>query len=261
MFVSRIHPVEEAVVARPREIEWVMFDQDRRDHRFARLRALCRENRVTVRQGPRRALDQLGGPGHQGVVARLAVRGYLGEEEALEGAPGKRFLFLLDEVQDPHNLGAVLRVAEALGAGVAVPERGSAPLSEAVGRASAGAVERVRIHRVKNLRRFVDRLKNERFRVIGLDAHQGARSLFDVDLTGDLALVLGAEGRGIRRLVREGCDELASLPMAGKVASLNVSTAASAAGYEALRQRLAGAPRRGPSEAPRGGPAAGEKGS
>lgn len=257
MFVSRIHPVEEAVVARPREIEWVMFDQDRRDQRFARLRALCREHGVAVRQGPRRALDQLGGPGHQGVVARLAVRGYLEEEDALEGPAGKRFLFLLDEVQDPHNLGAVLRVAEALGAGVAVPERGSAPLSEAVGRASAGAVERVRIYRVKNLRRFVDRLKNEGFRVIGLDA--AGRTLFQVDLTGDLALVLGAEGKGIRRLVREGCDELASLPMAGKVASLNVSTAASAAGYEALRQRLNGAPRRGQSKAPGGDPAEAEK--
>jgi 23S rRNA (guanosine2251-2'-O)-methyltransferase len=241
MLVSRIHPVEEAVAARPREIEWVMFDQDRRDQRISRLKALCRERGVAIRQGPRRALDQISGPGHQGVVARLAVRGYLEEEDALEGARGKRFLFLLDEIQDPHNLGAVLRVAEALGAGVAVTERGSAPLSEAVGRASAGAVERVRIHRVKNLRRFVDRLKNEGFRVIGLDAREGARSLFEVDLTGDLALVLGAEGKGIRRLVREGCDELASLPMVGKVASLNVSTAAAAAGYEALRQRLGAA--------------------
>jgi 23S rRNA (guanosine2251-2'-O)-methyltransferase len=252
MFVSRIHPVEEAVAARPREIEWVMFDQDRRDQRFARLKALCREHGVAFRQGPRRALDQLAGPGHQGVVARLAVRGYLEEEAALDGPAGKRFLFLLDEVQDPHNLGAVLRVAEALGAGVAVAERGSAPLSEAVGRASAGAVERVRIFRVKNLRRFVDRLKNEGFRVIGLDAQPGTRSLFEVDLTGDLALVLGAEGKGIRRLVREGCDELASLPMAGKVASLNVSTAASAAGYEVVRQRLQGAPRRGPAATEKG---------
>jgi 23S rRNA (guanosine2251-2'-O)-methyltransferase len=236
MLVSRIHPIEEAVAARPREIEWVLFDADRRDRRINDLKGLCRRNGVLIRYGPKRALDQLAGSGHQGVVARLAVRGYLEEEAALEGRRGSRFLILLDEVQDPHNLGAVLRVAEALGAGVAVTERGSAPLSEAVGRASAGAVERVRVHRVKNLRRFVDRLKNEGFRVVGLDA--GGRSLFQVDLTGDLALVLGGEGKGIRRLVREGCDELASLPMAGKVASLNVSTAAAAAGYEALRQRL-----------------------
>ncbi|HEY1252045.1 MAG TPA: 23S rRNA (guanosine(2251)-2'-O)-methyltransferase RlmB [Thermoanaerobaculia bacterium] len=251
MFVSRIHPVEEAVSARPREIEWVLFDQDRRDRRFGELKALCRRQGVSVREGPRRALDQLAGPGHQGVVARLAVRGYLDEDAAAEGPPGGRFLFLLDEVQDPHNLGAVLRVAEALGAGVAVPERGSAPLSETVGRASAGAVERVRIHRVKNLRRFVDRLKNEGFHVVGLDA-QGEKSLFDLDLTGDLALVLGAEGKGIRRLVKEGCDELARLPMTGKVASLNVSTAAAAAGFEALRQRLPGAPRRGPGTGQKG---------
>ena len=242
MILSRIHPVEEAVQARPREIEWVLVDQDRRDRRIGQLRTLCRERGVAVRQGPRRALDQLAGPGHQGVVARLAVRGYLEEQDALEGQRGGRFLILLDEVQDPQNLGAVLRVAEALGAGVALPERGSAPLSEAVSRASAGAVERVRIYRLKNLRRFIDHLKNEGFHVVGL-APEG-RSLFEVDLTGDLALVLGAEGKGMRRLVREGCDELARLPMAGKVASLNVSTAASAAGYEALRQRLASAEKR-----------------
>ena len=197
---------------------------------------MCRASKVAVRSGPRRALDQLAGPGHQGVVARLAVREYLSEDRALEGQRGRRFLLLLDEVQDPHNLGAVVRVAEALGAGVVVPERGSAPLSEAVSRASAGAVHRVPIFRIKNLRRFVDLLKNEGFRVVGLDAEGG--SIYEIDLTGDLALVLGGEGKGLRRLVREGCDELARLPMAGNVASLNVSTAASAAGFEAARQRL-----------------------
>ena len=130
-------------------------------------------------------------------------------------------------------------MAEALGAGVVVPERGSAPLSEAVARASAGAVERVPDHRAKNLRRFLDHLKNEGFRVIGLDP--AGRDLMELDLTGDLALVLGAEGKGMRRLVREGCDELGRLPMKGKVGSLNVSTAASAAGYLALGQRRGGA--------------------
>jgi 23S rRNA (guanosine2251-2'-O)-methyltransferase len=236
VLIARIHPVSEAVRARPREIEWVLFDQDRRDRRFQELKAMCRASKVAVRSGPRRALDQLAGPGHQGVVARLAVREYLSEDRALEGQRGRRFLLLLDEVQDPHNLGAVVRVAEALGAGVVVPERGSAPLSEAVSRASAGAVQRVPIFRIKNLRRFVDRLKNEGFRVVGLDAEGG--SIYEIDLTGDLALVLGGEGKGLRRLVREGCDELARLPMAGNVASLNVSTAASAAGFEAARQRL-----------------------
>ena len=236
MILSRFHPVEEAVKARPREIEWVLFDSDRRDRRVNELKALCRANGVIVRDGQRRALDALAGASHQGVVARLAIREYLEEEAALRGEPGQRLLIVLDEVQDPHNLGAVIRVAEALGASVAVTERGSAPLSEAVARSSAGAVERVPVIRAKNLRRFVDRLKNEGFHVVGMDLE--GRSLYEIDLKGDLALVLGAEGKGIRRLVKEGCDELASLPMMGKVGSLNVSTAAAAAGYEALRQRL-----------------------
>jgi 23S rRNA (guanosine2251-2'-O)-methyltransferase len=235
MILSRLHPIAEAVRARPREIEWVMFDADRRDRRVDDLKRLCRENGVAVRHGRRDALDRLAGAAHQGAVARLAVRGYLEEEDALAGAPGERLLLVLDEVQDPHNLGAVIRVAEAIGARVVVPERGSAPLSEAVARSSAGAVERVPIVRVKNLRRFLDHLKNQGFRVIGLDA--GGRDYLELDLTGDLALVLGGEEKGIRRLVREGCDELGRLPMRGKVASLNVSTAASAAGYLALRQR------------------------
>jgi len=235
VILSRLHPIEEAVRARPREIEWVLFDSERRDRRINDLKTLCRANGVAVRYGPRRALDQAAGASHQGAVARLAVRGYFPEEGALEGTRGGRFLLVLDEVQDPQNLGAALRVAEAIGARVVVPERGSAPLSEAVSRASAGAVERVPVVRAKNLRRFVDRIKNEGFRVIGLDP--AGRDIYEVDLTGDLALVLGAEGKGIRRLVREGCDELARLPMVGKVGSLNVSTAAAAAGYEALRQR------------------------
>jgi 23S rRNA (guanosine2251-2'-O)-methyltransferase len=235
MILSRLHPVAEAVRARPREIEWVLLDAERRDRRINELKALCRERGVSVRYGPRRALDQLAGAGHQGVVARLAVRGYLEEGEAARGVPGDRLLFVLDEVQDPHNLGAVIRVADALGAGVVVPERGSAPLSEAVARTSAGAVERVPVIRAKNLRRFLDHLKNEGFRVIGLDP--GGKDLLELDLSGDLAFVLGAEGKGMRRLVREGCDELGRLPMKGKVASLNVSTAASAAGYLALGQR------------------------
>ena len=242
MILSRIHPIEEAVRARPREIEWVLVDSERRDRRIQELKNLCRSHGVAVRFGQRQALDQLAGPSHQGVVARLAVREYLEEEGALEGSPGSRLLLVLDEVQDPQNLGAAIRVAEGLGARVVVPERGSAPLSEAVSRSSAGAVERVPIVRAKNLRRFLDRLKNEGFRVVGLDP--AGRSLYEVDLTGDLALVLGAEGKGMRRLVREGCDELAQLPMRGQLASLNVSTAAAAAGYEALRQRLLDAQKR-----------------
>jgi 23S rRNA (guanosine2251-2'-O)-methyltransferase len=235
MILTRLHPIEEAVRARPREIEWVLFDSQRRDRRINALKALCRSHGVAVRYGNRETVDRAAGGPHQGAVARIAVRGYADEAAALRGRRGARFLLLLDEIQDPQNLGAVLRVAEGLGAGVVVPERGTAPLSEAVARASAGAVERVVVARVKNLRRFIDHLKNEGFQVVGLDP--AGDPLYELDLTGDLALVLGAEGRGMRRLVREGCDRLARLPMAGSVGSLNVSTAAAAAGYEAVRQR------------------------
>ena len=238
MILSRLHPVEEAVASRPKEIEWVMLDSGRRDRRMRDLEQRCRREGVQVRHADRAALDRTaGGAGHQGVVARLAVRAYRDEEDALAGAPGSRFLLVLDGVQDPQNLGAALRVAEGVGAGVVLPERGSAPLSEAVGRSSAGAVERVPVYRAGNLRRFLDRLKDQGFRVVGMDP-EGA-DLYELDLTGDLALVMGGEGKGIRRLVREGCDQLARLPMKGRLASLNVSTAAAAAAYEAVRQRSA----------------------
>jgi len=234
LILSRLHPIEEAVRSRPEEIEWVLLDSQRRDRRLAELARLCRARGVPLRYGDREALDRLA-RGNQGAVARTAVRGYASEEEALEGDAGRRLVIVLDGVEDPQNLGAVLRVADGVGAGVILPERGSAPLSEAVARSSAGAVERVRIARVGNLRRLLDRLKEQGFRVVGLEA--AGTDLYRVDLTGDLVLVLGAEGRGMRRLVREGCDVVARLPMRGKLASLNVATAAAAAAYEAVRQR------------------------
>jgi 23S rRNA (guanosine2251-2'-O)-methyltransferase len=234
MILSRLHPIEEAVRSRPREIEWVMVDAGRRDRRIGELARLCRQSGVPLRVADRAGLDRLARD-NQGAVARLAVRGYVPEEDALSGKRGRRLLLVLDGIEDPQNLGAVLRVAEGVGATVAVPERGGAPLSDAVARSSAGAVERVPVARVKNVRRFLDLLKEAGFRVVGLDA--AGTDLYRVDLTGDLAIVLGGEGRGIRRIVREGCDVLARLPMMGALASLNVAAAASAAAYEALRQR------------------------
>ena len=230
MILSRLHPIEEAVRSRPREIEWVLIDAGRRDRRIGELARLCRQSGVPLRMGDRAGLDRVA-RGHQGAVARIAVRGYVPEEEASAGERGHRLLLVLDGVEDPQNLGAVIRVAEGVGASVVVPERGAAPLSDAVARSSAGAVERVPIARTKNLRRFLDRIKEDGFRVVGLDA--AGTDIYRLDLTGDLAIVLGGEGRGMRRLVREGCDLVARLPMKGSVASLNVAAAA----YEAVRQR------------------------
>jgi 23S rRNA (guanosine2251-2'-O)-methyltransferase len=234
LILSRLHPIEEAVRSRAAEIEWVLLDSARRDRRIGELARLCRERHVPVRFGTREALDRVA-RNHQGALARMAARGYASEEEALAGQTGRRLVIVLDGIEDPQNLGATLRVADGVGAGVVLPERGSAPLSEAVARSSAGAIERVPVARVGNLRRFLDRLKEKGFRVVGLDA--AGTDLYREDLTGDLAIVLGAEGRGMRRLVREGCDVVARLPMRGALASLNVATAAAAVGYEAVRQR------------------------
>jgi 23S rRNA (guanosine2251-2'-O)-methyltransferase len=234
LILSRLHPIEEAVRSRAAEIEWVLLDSARRDRRIGELARLCRERHVPLRFGTRETLDRVA-RNHQGALARMAARGYASEEEALAGQTGRRLVIVLDGIEDPQNLGATLRVADGVGAAVVLPERGSAPLSEAVARSSAGAIERVPVARVGNLRRFLDRLKEKGFRVVGLDA--SGTDLYREDLTGDLAIVLGGEGRGMRRLVREGCDVVARLPMRGALASLNVATAAAAVGYEAVRQR------------------------
>jgi 23S rRNA (guanosine2251-2'-O)-methyltransferase len=234
VILAGFHAVEEVARAHPRRIEWVLFDESRRDRRSGELKRLCREAGIPVRYGKRESLDRLG-QRHQGVVARVAEADFAPREEIFAGKRGFRFLLALDEVQDPHNLGAVLRVADAVGASVVVPERGAAPLSETVARVSAGAVGRVRVHRAGNMRRFVDEARDEGFFAVGLDP--AGVDLYGLSLDGDLLLVLGSEGKGIRRLVKEGCDVLASLPMAGAVASLNVSTAAAAAAFEVVRQR------------------------
>jgi 23S rRNA (guanosine2251-2'-O)-methyltransferase len=238
LIVTGLHAVEEAVRADPRRIEWVIFDEARRDRRSGEIKRLCRERGVSIRYGRREQLDRFGAR-HQGVAARLAAAPAADRESLLSGPAGTRLLLVLDEIQDPHNLGAILRVAEGAGARVVVPERGSAPVSETVARVSAGAVERVCLFRAGNLRRFLDDLRETSFRVVGLD--ERGDSLYEKDLTGDLALVLGSEGKGLRRLVREGCDELARIPMEGQIASLNVSTAAAVAAFEAARQRRKGA--------------------
>src|SRR5512143_934865 len=170
MILIRLHPIEEAIRTRPRQIEWILVDSQRGDRRINELKRACREQGILLRYGDRQALERASGSSsHQGAVARIAAHAYRSAEAALEGRQGDRFLLLLDQVQDPQNLGAVLRVAEAVGATVVLPERGSAPLSEAVARSSAGAIERVPVTRVPNFRRFMELAKAEGFRIVGLD--------------------------------------------------------------------------------------------
>ncbi|HHW43735.1 23S rRNA (guanosine(2251)-2'-O)-methyltransferase RlmB [Desulfofundulus thermobenzoicus] len=200
---------------------------------------LARERRIPVQQVERVYLDRLVPQvPHQGVAALAAPREYLSVEEILALAAGEDpFLILLDEITDPHNLGAILRTADAAGVhGVIIPRRRAAALTPAVVKASAGAVEHVPVARVANLARTIARLQERGLWVVGADP-AAPQIYWDARLDGPIALVIGGEDRGLGRLVREKCDFLVSLPMAGRVGSLNASVAAALLAYEVVRQR------------------------
>jgi 23S rRNA (guanosine2251-2'-O)-methyltransferase len=177
---------------------------------------------------------------HQGVLAYTSPVDYMPLDELLEAARAKSdapFLLLLDELEDPHNLGAILRTADAVGVdGVLIPRRRSCPLSATVAKTSAGAVEYVPVARIGNIAQTIKALKDEGFWIIGADM-DGTTDYFDADLTGATVLVVGSEGRGISRIVRDNCDILVKIPMLGKINSLNVSVAGAVLMYESLRQR------------------------
>lgn len=214
-----------------------------RDARLPRLKQildLARERGVPVRKEERAVLDKIaGGVVHQGIVAIAGETTYAPLERAFE--KDLPCVVVLDGVEDPHNLGAVIRTAEASGvSGVIVPERHSAPLTAVVAKASAGALAYVPVIRVGNVATTLDQLKKRGIWVIGVD-EEGDRLWTDFDYTSPVALVFGGEHKGLRRLVREHCDVVVRLPMLGKVEALNVSVAAGVVLYEVVRQRgLAG---------------------
>ena len=234
MVVAGFHPVREALKSRPKSVEALFLQKGKRDSRATELEALARQHGVPVRIVPREELDRMA-RAHNGVAARVAVREYDSLESCLAGEKGSRLVLFLDEVTDPGNVGAILRSAAALGASVVVPERHAAPLSDVVFKASAGAVERVRIGRVGNAARFLKEAQEAGFWVFGADA--SGEPVSSVDLTGDVLLCLGSEGEGLRRLTREGCDRLVSIPMDGGAGSLNVSVATGIFLYEIRRQK------------------------
>jgi 23S rRNA (guanosine2251-2'-O)-methyltransferase len=235
-----LHPVEEALMAGRRRFDHVLVARERHDARLESLVALCRASGVRVRQESREQLTQLAQtPAHQGVVALVHPQDFLSIEDLYAPAiPGAtRLLLALDGVEDPQNLGALLRVADGVGVdGVVLTERRSAPLSPAAVKASAGAAEHLRIARVVNLVRALEDLKRQNIWVIGLD-ERGQTDYDQFDLTGNCVLVLGREGAGLHDLVRRTCDHLLRIPMAGGVSSLNVSAAAAVVLFEAFRQR------------------------
>jgi 23S rRNA (guanosine2251-2'-O)-methyltransferase len=237
-----LHPVEEALRAGKRRFDHVEVARERHDGRLERLVAQCRQAGVRVRPETREQLTLVAKtPMHQGVVALVHPQQFLSIEDlfAQDAAkPGAaRLLLALDGVEDPQNLGALLRVADGAGVdGVVLTERRSAPLSAAAVKASAGAAEHLRIARVVNLVRALEDLKRRNLWIVGLD-EDGTTSYDQFDLTGDCVVVLGREGAGLHDLVRRACDHLLRIPMAGGVSSLNVSAAGAVVLFEAFRQR------------------------
>ena len=252
-----VNPVNEAVRARPEQLDHISVAREREARRDARLQTLldaCRAAGVRVDVEPREQLARYARTdAHQGVVAFVRERTFLSLEDLLAPlASGKargRFFLALDGVEDPHNLGALLRSAEGAGVdGVLIPERRSAPLTAVVAKTSAGASEHIRLARVTNMTRALETMKKAGVWIIGLD-ERGTPDYSDHDFRGDCCLVLGAEGSGLHDLVKRTCDHLLRIPMAGSVASLNVSVAGAVVMFEAMRQRRAAVAGSGPVSA------------
>ena len=226
----------EALASQRLPIERIHIARESHSAKLKEILDLARDRGVPVRWEERAILDGMAdGEVHQGIIAISAAPGYADLDDLFKSeAP---LIVALDGVEDPHNLGAVMRTAEACGAsGIVVPERHSAPLSASVVKASAGASAYVPVVRVKNLVNAIDEMKERGLWVVGVDP-AGTRDWTGFDYKSPIAIVLGGEHRGLRRLVREHCDVLVRLPMLGKIASLNISVAAGVVLYEVVRQR------------------------
>jgi len=234
-----INPVSEAIKARGRALEWVGVTKERHDLRLQWIIDDCRRLGVAVRFFTRPEMDRMvGNNGHQGVVAVTSAKHYSDLDDLLAAKRGEHSLIVvLDGVEDPHNLGAILRTADAAGVdGVVIPERRAAGVTGAVAKVSAGASEHLPIAKVTNISRTLEELKSKNLWTVGLD-ERGTQSYDSVDYKMDCVIVLGAEGKGLHDLVRKRCDFVVSIPMLGNVPSLNVSVAAGVVLYEVVRQR------------------------
>ena len=237
-----VHAVEALLRHHPKRVKQVWLAEGRGDPRAQALIELAGRARVAVGQCERREMDAWVEGVHQGVVAEVSPSQVWGEamlDELLDRAEGPPLLLVLDGVTDPHNLGACLRTADAAGAlAVIVPKDKSATLNATVRKVACGAAEVIPLVAVTNLARSLEKLRQRGLWVVGT-AGEAEQVVFAQDLTGPTVLVMGAEGKGMRRLTREHCDYLVKLPMAGSVSSLNVSVATGICLFEALRQRQA----------------------
>ncbi len=224
-----------------RDIENVMIANGSKDGSINKIIAMCREKGIVIKNVDRKKLDFMcAGANHQGVIATVSAHSYSTVEEILEFAKSKNedpFIVICDEIEDSHNLGAVIRTAEACGAhGIIIPKRRSCGLNFIVAKASCGALEHMRVARVGNLASTIDRLKSRNIWVYCAD--MDGQPWCKTDFSGGCALVVGNEGNGVGRLIKEKCDVTVSLPMCGKINSLNASVACGIIMYEITKQRL-----------------------
>lgn len=231
MFLYGYHPVREALRHRPHEVVRVLVSASRTGRRREEIEEACRRHRVPFEVVPERRLSEIAGPAHNGMAAEVRSA-----PAALNATGDPDLIVLLEDVQDPRNLGALLRVCEGAGAGrVLIRDRGSAPVSPTVAKTSAGASEWLQIERITNTAAEIERLKEQGFWVYGTDP--AGEPPWEVDLSGKVVLCFGGEEKGLRARTRQICDRTIGLPMRGQVDSLNIATSSAAILYEAVRQR------------------------
>jgi 23S rRNA (guanosine2251-2'-O)-methyltransferase len=233
------NPVMEALRSE-RDINKILIAESSQRGQMQQLIQLAKEANVIVQFVPKKKIDQISDENHQGVLAYIAAYQYAEMDDLFAAAEKKNeppFFLLLDEIEDPHNLGSIMRTADAVGAhGIIIPKRRAVGLTATVAKASTGAIEHIPVVRVTNMARTIDELKERGIWIAGTDA-SGKQDYRQFDGTLPLGLVIGSEGKGMGRLVRDKCDFLINLPMAGKVTSLNASVAAAILMYEVYRRR------------------------
>jgi 23S rRNA (guanosine2251-2'-O)-methyltransferase len=238
-----INPILEALRSERQPLNKIILAEGREGGPVRLLRQLAREKGIPVQVSPRDALDRLAGTGHhQGILGFAAASSYSTWEDLLDrvrSAQGKAIVLVLDSIEDPQNLGSLIRTAEACGVkGVILPKDRAAGITPAVVKASAGAVAHLPIVRVTNLANTLEELKKEGFWIVGADSH-AEKSLYDLKFDMNVGVVIGSEGKGVRPLLLKRCDYAVSIPMRGKVSSLNAGIAGAVILFEILRQQLA----------------------
>lgn len=238
-YIAGKNPVIEALKS-TRDINKILISEGSQRGQMQQVTKLAKEANVIVQFVPKKKLDQIYEGNHQGVIAQVAAYEYAELDDLFAAAEKKNeapFFLLLDEIEDPHNLGSIMRTADAAGAhGIIIPKRRAVGLTATVAKASTGAIEYIPVVRVTNLSRTIEELKERGIWIAGTDA-SAKEDYRSIDGALPLGLVIGSEGKGMGRLIRDKCDFLLSLPMAGKVTSLNASVAASLLMYEVYRKR------------------------